>query len=110
MKKAKIFANGTLIGHFIEWEKNHRYEFAYLEEYRGPSISLTMPLTQKVYYFDRFPPFFDGLLPEGFMLDALLQKAKLDRNDPFEQLLRVGRELVGNITVERDDESMSNYL
>jgi len=110
MKKAKIFANGILIGRLIEWEKNHRYEFAYLEDYCGPSISLTMPLTQRVYHFDQFPPFFDGFLPEGFMLDALLQKAKLDKDDHFEQLLRVGGELVGNITVERDDESMSNHL
>jgi serine/threonine-protein kinase HipA len=110
MKKAKIFADGTFIGYLIEWEKNHRYEFTYLEGYCGPSISLTMPLAQRVYHFDRFPSFFDGFLPEGFMLDALLQKAKLDRDDRFEQLLRVGGELVGNITVEKDDESMSNHL
>ena len=82
----------------------------FIEGYFGPSISLTMPLTQRVYFFDRFPPFFAGFLPEGFMLDALLQKAKLDRDDRFEQLLRVGGELVGNITVEKDHESMSNYL
>jgi hypothetical protein len=37
------------------------------------------------------------------MLEALLRKAKLDPDDRFEQLLRVGGELVGNITVERDD-------
>lgn len=110
MKRAKVFADGILAGYLIEWEKNHRYEFAYLESYCGPSISLTMPLTQKVYFFDRFPPFFDGVLPEGFMLDALLKKAKINRDDRFEQLVRVGKELVGNITVERDDESMSNHL
>lgn len=110
MKRAKIFIDGKLTGHLVEWKKNHRYEFIYLQEYDGPSISLTMPLTQRVYSFDRFPPFFDGFLPEGLMLDALLQKAKLDRDDRFEQLLRVGGELVGNITVEKDDESMSNHL
>jgi serine/threonine-protein kinase HipA len=110
MKKAKIFAGGILTGHLIEWEKNQRYEFAYLESYYGSPISLTMPLTQRVYYFDQFPPFFDGFLPEGFMLDALLQKAKIDKDDHFEQLLRVGEELVGDITVERDNESMPNYL
>ena len=110
MKKAKVFADGIFAGYLIEWEKNRRYEFAYLEGYSGPSISLTMPLTQRVYHFDRFPPFFDGFLPEGFMLDALLQKAKLDRDDRFEQLVRVGGEMVGNITVERDDASMPNNL
>ena len=102
MKKAKVLIDGALVGHLIEWEKNRRYEFAYIEGYLGPSVSLTMPITQRVYLFDRFPPFFAGFLPEGFMLDALLRKAKLDRNDLFEQLVRVGRELVGNVTVERD--------
>jgi HipA-like protein len=34
------------------------------------------------------------------MLEALLRKTKIDSNDRFEQLVRVGGELVGNITVE----------
>jgi serine/threonine-protein kinase HipA len=102
MKKAKVFVDGILAGHLIEWEKNQRYEFSYLEGYSHQSISLTMPLKKKTYEFDRFPPFFDGFLPEGFMLDALLRKTKIDSNDRFEQLVRVGGELVGNITVERD--------
>lgn len=109
MKKANVFVDGNLAGHLFEIEKNKRYEFVYLEEYRGPPISLTMPISQRLYQFDRFPPFFDGFLPEGFMLDALLRKAKLDKNDRFEQLMRVGGELVGNITVERN-ESMSNHV
>ena len=101
MKRAKIFVDGILAGHLIEWEKNKKYEFTYLEKYRGSSISLTMPLNQRMYRFDHFPPFFDGFLPEGFMLDALLRKAKIDWDDRFEQLVRVGGELVGNITVEK---------
>jgi hypothetical protein len=35
------------------------------------------------------------------MLEALLKKTKIDSDDLFEQLMRVGGELVGNITVER---------
>ena len=100
MRRAKVFVDGTLAGHLIEFEKNRRYEFVYSEEYTGQSISLTMPLTKRVYPFDRFPPFFDGFLPEGFMLEALLMKGKIDSDDRFEQLVRVGGELVGNITVE----------
>jgi len=109
MKRAKVFVSGILAGYLSEREKNKSYEFAYLEGYRNSAISLTMPVSQKSYSFDRFPPFFDGFLPEGFMLDALLRKAKLDKNDRFEQLMRVGGELVGNITVERD-ESMPDHV
>jgi serine/threonine-protein kinase HipA len=109
MKRAKVFVDGVLAGCLFEKEKNKSYEFAYLEGYRGSAISLTMPISQKTYHFDCFPPFFDGFLPEGFMLDALLRKAKLDKNDRFEQLMRVGGELVGNITVEQD-ESMPDHI
>jgi serine/threonine-protein kinase HipA len=52
------------------------------------------------YLFETFPPFFEGLLPEGYQLDALLRKAKLDKNDYFSQLVTVGRDLVGSVTVE----------
>ena len=102
MKKAKIFVDGVLAGYLIEWEKNRHYEFSYLEGYLKQPISLTMPLNRRTYRFDKFPPFFDGFLPEGFMMEALLRKTKLDSNDRFEQLVRVGGELVGNITIERD--------
>ena len=45
MKKAKVFADGVLAGYLIEKEKNKNYEFVYLEDYGGPSISLTIPTT-----------------------------------------------------------------
>ena len=60
-----------------------------------------MPVSQRVYVFERFPPFFEGLLPEGAMLEALLKKRKLDADDYFEQLMLVGGEVVGNVTIER---------
>ncbi len=59
-----------------------------------------MPLTKKLYYFSHFPAFFEGLLPEGMLLEALLQKYKIDRNDYFAQLLTIGRDVVGAVTIE----------
>ena len=52
------------------------------------------------FLFDTFPPFFDGLLPEGFQLEALLRRRKLDRDDKFGQLIAVGADTVGAVTVE----------
>ncbi len=101
MKKANVFVNKVLAGYLIEMEKRTQYEFHYLMDYIGPSISLTMPTTQKIYYFDRFPVFFEGFLPEGMMLEAFLKKTKIDSDDLFEQLMRLGKELVGDVTVER---------
>lgn len=105
MKRAKVCVDDTLAGYLIEIEKGTSYAFHYLDDYSGPSVSLTMPTTQKVYSFNCFPPFFDGFLPEGVMLEGLLRKTKLDSDDLFEQLLCVGGELIGNVTLERDTRS-----
>jgi serine/threonine-protein kinase HipA len=98
MKKAEIYVDGQLAGWLIEEDK-FRYRFEYDTNYQGNPISLTMPLTKRKYEYGQFPPFFDGLLPEGIMLAMLLKQGKLDSHDYLGQLIRVGEDLVGNITV-----------
>ena len=100
MRRALILFHGKPAALLTEYEQNRSYDVSYLAGYDGPSFSLTMPVRSEPYHFDRFPSFFDGLLPEGVMLDALLRSAKIDRDDPFTQLLAVGNDLVGAVTVE----------
>ncbi len=99
MRKASITVNGSKAGTLEELE-GKKYQFTYLNDYQGAPVSLTMPLTNKIYDFDVFPPFFEGLLPEGIMLEALLRKYKIDRNDYFGQLIIVGQDVVGAVTIE----------
>ena len=101
MKRARILVNGVYAGDLEELIKGKKYQFLYRESYTGEAVSLTMPTRSRVWTFDRFPPFFEGLLPEGPMLEALLRKRKIDAHDYLEQLLWVGGELVGNVNVER---------
>lgn len=100
MRKAKVYNFGIPAGELIEMESGHKYKFVYFDEYRGKPISLTMPVNQKEYEFNEFPPFFDGLLPEGVQLEALIRQMKIDKNDFFAQLVQVGKDLVGSVTVE----------
>lgn len=100
MRKAKIFVNGHLAGILEETEKFKRYRFDYIEGYAGLPVSLNMPVARKSFIFDHFPPFFEGVLPEGFQLQALLKQGKIDANDYFQQLVTVGHDLVGNVTIE----------
>jgi serine/threonine-protein kinase HipA len=105
MKQAKVFNHGVFAGILTMHSYNH-YSFEYNPEYDGDAISLTMPVKHKEihsYEFDHFPPFFDGLLPEGIMLESLLKRSKIDKKDLFEQLITVGKDLVGSITVEAFD-------
>lgn len=99
MKKARVFVNGVTAG-ILGRLKDGRYLFTYQDDYHGEPVSLTMPLTKKIYEYDKFPPFFEGLLPEGVMLEALLRKYKLDKKDYFGQLIKVGQDVVGAVTIE----------
>lgn len=98
MRKARVYQSGKPAGYLMETKNG--YEFRYLEEYKGEPVSLTMPVTDEPYVFNIFPPFFDGLLPEGYQLEALLRRRKIDHKDSFGQLIAVGADLVGSVTVE----------
>lgn len=100
MRRANVFVNGKLAGQLQEIQKGNQYEFIYQDQYQGFSVSLEMPTGKTKYKFDRFPPFFEGLLPEGLMLESLLKQRKIDRNDLMSQLIAVGEDLVGNVTIE----------
>lgn len=100
MRKARIYNFGKYAGNLIELEKMKNYKFVYDDNYSDTPISLTMPVSRKEYDFNGFPSFFEGLLPEGMQLEALLKQTKTDKNDLFTQLMLVGKDLVGSITVE----------
>lgn len=99
MREALVLVHGRPAATLTESDDPREYRLVYREGYAGPPVSLTLPVRPEPYVFDRFPPFFDGLLPEGLQLEALLRAAKLDRNDGFGQILCVGRDLVGAVTV-----------
>ncbi len=101
MRTARIYMHSKPAGILEEIDPGRLYRFSYLEEYDGEPISLTMPVRETPYEFDGFPPFFDGLLPEGVMLEGLLRQMKIDRKDMFSQLLAVGHEMVGAVTAEK---------
>ena len=100
MRKAKIYVKGVEAGTLTEVRQGKEYIFEYDEGYEGLEVSRTMPKNILVYKFDTFPPFFDGLLPEGIQLEGLLKIRKLDEKDYFSQLIAVGDDMVGAVTVK----------
>lgn len=100
MRTAEVFVNNTHAGTFTELVIGKKYCFDYLQDYSGSPVSLTMPVNHSRYSFDTFPPFFDGLLPEGYQLEGLLKYSKVDRNDSFSQLMMVCEDLVGYVTLK----------
>ena len=100
MRKAKIYVKGIEAGTLTEVRQGKEYLFEYLDGYDGLEVSRTMPRNTEVYKFDMFPPFFEGLLPEGIQLEGLLKIRKVDKMDFFSQLIAVGDDMVGAVTVK----------
>ena len=102
MRKAIVFVHGKRAGILTEVSANN-YNFDYDENYQDAAVSLTMPRSHKKYSYPSFPPFFEGLLPEGVQLEGLLRNGKLDKKDYFSQLIATGNDLVGSVTVKSVD-------
>lgn len=99
VKLARIYQQNQLAG-ILEARDDGSYRFTYDAAFKGEPVSLTMPTSQRVWEFPRFPAPFEGLLPEGVQLDALLRLRKLDSHDLFGQLLAVGHDVVGSLRIE----------
>ncbi len=104
MRKANVYMHGERAGMLIEDKKNEKYRFIYDEKYDGQPISVAMPVEKKEFQYEQFPPFFEGLLPEGVNLEMLLRTKKIDRDDAFSQLMAVGEDTVGAVTVREVEE------
>ncbi len=98
MRKAEVHQQGQLAGLLEELDRQH-YRFTYASGYAGEPASLALPIRGAPYEFNKLPSVFEGLLPEGQQLEALLRQYKVDRHDLFTQLLLVGADVVGSLTV-----------
>lgn len=99
MRRAEVFVHGIKAGIFIE-NTGSDYDFIYDNNYEGQPVSLTLPIKKKHFKFSSFPAFFEGLLPEGVQLEALLKQKKINRGDFYSQLMACGEDCVGAVTVK----------
>lgn len=105
--RATVFFDSKPAG--VLTKKSDGYEFIYDNGYMSDAsaapISLSMPLRAEKYESKELFPFFEGLLPEGWLLDLDCAAAKIDKNDKFRLLLHTGRDPVGAVSVRPIEES-----
>lgn len=101
MKQAKIYNNDKLAGILTEDENGYTfaYDTNYLKTGDSIAVSLTLPLTDKPYHGKVLFPFFDGLIPEGWLLDIAEQNWKIDERDRMSLLLACCKDCIGSISV-----------
>lgn len=79
MKQAKVLLNNVLAGILTEDDMGYEFQYDsdYLKSERVTAVSLTLPLTDQPYRDKVLFPFFDGLIPEGWLLDIAEQSWKI---------------------------------
>ncbi len=110
MRKAEIKYNNILAG-FLSQDDNG-YHFKYDEKYRLESeinknlqaISATLPIRFEEYESKTLFPFFDGLIPEGWLLDIAEKNWKLNPRDRMGLLLACCNDCIGAVSVHKIDE------
>jgi serine/threonine-protein kinase HipA len=106
-KIGKVYYGKILAGVILETDAG--YEFIYDADYLADSstkpISLTLPLQQAPYYSKTLFAFFDGLIPEGWLLNIAKEHWKIQTNDRFELLLLTCKDTIGAVTVIPEQET-----
>ena len=102
MRQAKIYMHDSWAGILTEDENGYRfeYQFDYLENELAEPISLTLPISKKAYSSNALFPFFDGLIPEGWLLEIAEKNWKLNPRDRMGILLATCRNCIGAVSVE----------
>ena len=100
MRQADIYLHGRLAGRLVEDVDGYlfRYDDAYLAE-RPARLSATLPLRAEPFRDRILFPFFDGLIPEGWLLDIATDTWKLDPADRMGLLLACCRDCIGAASV-----------
>jgi len=101
-KTAKVLYDGVLAARLSETDDGYllQYDALYLQLPDSKPISLTLPKKGELYTSKVLFPFFDGLIPEGWLLDIAVDHWKVKANDRFELLLTTCRDTIGAVTVE----------
>lgn len=101
MKKAKVYMYDKFAGILIEDENgfNFQYDQSYLKTKDAEPISLTLPLTDNKYESKVMFPFFDGLIPEGWLLEIAQKNWKVNPRDRMEILLKTCRDCIGAVSI-----------
>lgn len=103
-RSARIYVRNLYAGILSETEEGYEYQYDkdYLMNKDASPVSLTMPLQEEVFFSKTLFAFFDGLIPEGWLLDIVTHNWKLDPGDRFGILLAACKDCIGNVSVRED--------
>ena len=101
MRLAIVYYKEQLAGTIKETDEGYEFEYdkTYLNKSTSKPVSLTLPLKEGCYQSKILFPFFDGLIPEGWLLHIATTNWKLNTKDRFSLLLTLCKDCIGAVSV-----------
>jgi serine/threonine-protein kinase HipA len=101
MRQAQVYYKNEFAGIIRETDEGFLFQYnaEYLTSTASKPVSLTLPLQQKAFTSKVLFPFFDGLIPEGWLLNIAVANWKIKPNDRFGLLLTLCKDSIGCVSI-----------
>ncbi len=101
-RSAKVYLHNVLAGLLNETDSGYQFEYDenYMQSGHAFAISKTLPVKKEAYKSNVLFPFFDGLIPEGWLLDLAETNWKINSRDRFGLLLACCKNCIGAVSVQ----------
>lgn len=102
MRQGNVYYKETLAGIIMETAEGDfvfEYDASYVTKYPTQFITFSMPVRTEAYTSDRLFPFFEGLIPEGWLLEIATKNWKIKANDSMGLLLACCQNCIGAVSV-----------
>ena len=103
-RTAYVYVREEFAGQLSETDEGYSfiYDTDYLQRDHSSPVSLTLPLQQEPFLSSTLFSFFDGLIPEGWLLHVVSRNWKIDTNDRFGILLVACKDVIGNVSIREE--------
>ena len=100
-RKAYVYVRDTYAGVLSETDSGYTFSYdrAYMLRADATAVSLTLPLRVEPYRSSTLFSFFDGRIPEGWLLNVISRNWKLLPTDRFGLLLKACKDPIGNVSI-----------
>lgn len=100
-RTAYVYVRDIFAGELCETDEGYSfiYDRQYLKRENASAVSLTLPLSESTYTSKNLFSFFDGLIPEGWLLGIVSRNWKIDMKDRFGLLLVACKDGIGNVSI-----------
>lgn len=101
LRQVGVYVRNRFAGTLQVTDEEYRFEYdsIYLNSPNAQAVSLTLPLRNEPYTSHVLFPFFDGLIPEGWLLNVVSRNWKISQKDRFGLLMVACHDCIGCVSL-----------